>query len=92
MFEWANLSLFLATAVVLTVAPGPDLIFLATQSISNGPRAGFATAMGLSAGNLVHTLAAALGVSVIFQTSATAFTALKIAGAAYLLYSGLQSV
>ncbi|MCV6606394.1 MAG: LysE family translocator [Porticoccaceae bacterium] len=86
MFEWANLSFFLVTAVVLTVAPGPDLVFLATQSISNGPRAGFMTAMGLSAGNLVHTLAAALGVSVIFQTSAAAFTALKIAGAVYLLY------
>ncbi|MDM3870411.1 LysE family translocator [Porticoccus sp. W117] len=86
MFEWANLSIFLATAVVLTIAPGPDLVFLATQSIGNGPRAGFATAMGLSAGNLVHTLAAALGVSVIFQTSAAAFTALKIAGAVYLLY------
>ena len=91
MFELGNLSLFLISALILAIAPGPDLVFLITQSVSRGPKAGVATAMGLGAGNLVHTLAAALGVSIIFQTSALAFTLLKIAGAAYLLYLAVMA-
>jgi len=82
----ATLSLFITASLLLIVAPEPDILFLVSQGAARGPRAGFVTAMGLAAGNLVHTLAAALGVSVIFQTSAIAFSALKYAGAAYLLY------
>lgn len=78
--------IFVPASLALIVAPGPDLLFLLGQSIQRGRRAGLATAGGLASGNLVHTLGAALGVSVIFRTSALAFTLLKFAGVAYLLY------
>jgi threonine/homoserine/homoserine lactone efflux protein len=83
---------FLGVSVMLTLAPGPDIVFLIAQGSSQGPRAGLATAMGLAAGNLVHTLAAVLGISVIFQTSELAFEALKVAGALYLLYLAWQAL
>lgn len=86
MFDPTTLSVFITASALLIVAPGPDILFLVSQGAARGPKAGFVTAMGLAAGNLVHTLAAALGVSVIFRTSAIAFSALKYAGAAYLLY------
>ena len=86
MPEFAELGYFILASILLIIAPGPDILFLITQSIYHGPRAGLNTALGLASGNLLHTLAAALGASIIFQTSALAFTALKIAGACYLLY------
>ncbi len=86
MLDITTLLLFVTASLLLIVAPGPDIVFLVSQGAVRDPRAGFVTAMGLAAGNLVHTLGAALGVSVIFQTSAIAFNALKYAGAAYLLY------
>lgn len=86
MIDPATLLLFVTASVILTLAPGPDILFLIAQGVSKGPRAGFATAMGLSTGCLVHTTAAALGASVIFQTSPLAFHALQAAGVVYLLY------
>ncbi len=86
MIDPATLLLFVTASVILTLAPGPDILFLITQGVSKGPRAGFATAMGLSTGCLVHTTAAAFGASVIFRTSALAFHALQTAGVLYLLY------
>lgn len=84
--ETSNLLFFVSASLLLIIAPGPDIVFLITQGVTRGPRVGFATALGLAAGNLVHTIAAALGVSVIFRTSPVAFQALKIAGVAYLLF------
>lgn len=81
-----SLGLFLVASVLLILAPGPDIIFLASQSVTLGPRAGFLTALGLACGNLVHTLFAALGISVVFRASPVAFQGLKIAGVVYLLY------
>jgi threonine/homoserine/homoserine lactone efflux protein len=92
MPELSILLLFLPVSVALTLAPGPDIVFLVTQGSSRGPKAGLATAMGLGAGNLVHTLAAVLGISVIFQTSELAFEGLKVAGALYLLYLAWQAL
>jgi threonine/homoserine/homoserine lactone efflux protein len=86
MLDITTLLFFVTASLLLIVAPGPDIVFLVSQGAVRGPRAGFVTAMGLAAGNLAHTVGAALGVSVIFQTSAIAFNALKYAGAAYLLY------
>lgn len=86
MFELSSLLMFLSASVLITLAPGPDVIFTITQGLSNGKKAGVTTAMGLAAGNLVHTLAAALGLSLLFKTSPAAFWILKIAGACYLLY------
>ncbi len=77
---------FFIAAVILGLAPGPDIIFVLTQSAVHGAKAGLATMLGLISGLLFHTALVALGVAVIFQTSALAFTLLKTAGAAYLLY------
>jgi threonine/homoserine/homoserine lactone efflux protein len=86
LIDPATLLFYVTASLLLAVAPGPDIVYLVAQGAANGPRAGLATALGLAAGNLVHTLGAALGISVIFQTSALAFTALKFAGVGYLLY------
>lgn len=77
---------FLSVSVLLALAPGPDNIFVLTQSALAGKYAGLAVTLGLCTGLIVHTSAVAFGVAVIFQTSALAFTALKFVGAAYLLY------
>ena len=92
MFDLASLLFFLGSSVLLTLAPGPDIIFTITQGLSNGKKAGVTTAMGLASGNVVHTTAAALGLSVLFKTSPVAFWILKIAGALYLLYLAYQSI
>lgn len=81
-----NLLYFLGISVALTMAPGPDVIFLTSQGLAGGPRAGLSVALGLSSGLLVHTTLAALGVSAVFAASPAAFNAVKIAGAAYLVW------
>ncbi|MBB6054288.1 LysE family translocator [Tolumonas osonensis] len=78
--------LFLTTSLLLCLAPGPDNIFVLTQSMLRGTVSGFLVTLGLCTGLLVHTSAVALGVAVIFQQSLLAFTILKLCGAAYLLY------
>jgi threonine/homoserine/homoserine lactone efflux protein len=79
-------ALFFAAAVALALVPGPDNIFVLTQSALHGRVAGLLVTLGLCTGLLVHTSAVSLGVAAIFQTSAMAFNALKIVGATYLLY------
>lgn len=83
---------FIPASILLILAPGPDIVFLLTQSLSNGRIAGFATAMGLGLGNLFHTVLAALGVALLIQSTPTAFTVIKFAGAAYLLYLAWQAI
>ncbi|WP_458323938.1 LysE family translocator [Roseobacter sp. A03A-229] len=80
------LAVFLTASVALAMAPGPDNIFVLTQSALYGRMAGVIVTLGLCVGVMVHTTAVALGVAVIFQTSALAFTVLKMLGAGYLLY------
>ena len=77
---------FFVAALLLSIAPGPDNIFVLTQSALFGAGAGMVTTLGLVTGLCVHTTAVALGVAAIFQTSALAFTLLKTAGAGYLLW------
>lgn len=77
---------FFVAALLLGIAPGPDNIFVLTQSALFGAGAGVVTTLGLVTGLCVHTTAVALGVAAIFQTSALAFTLLKTAGAGYLLW------
>lgn len=86
MIPFATLAAFFAASVLLAVAPGPDNIFVLTQSATRGRRAGFAITLGLCTGLIVHTTAVALGIAALFKTSAVAFTALKLIGAGYLLY------
>lgn len=77
---------FLGASMAITVSPGPDNLFVLTQGIARGRKAAIITALGMCSGISVHTLAAALGISAIFATSALAFSVVKYAGAAYLLY------
>lgn len=79
-------SAFFLASVLLAIAPGPDNVFVLTQSALHGKLSGLVVVIGLCTGLLVHTGAVAFGVAVIFQASALAFTLLKSVGAAYLLY------
>ena len=85
------LILFVAASAALAVAPGPDNIFVLTQSAIHGRKAGILVTLGLCTGLLFHIAAVAFGVAAIFKTSIIAFTVLKIVGAAYLLYLAWQA-
>ena len=79
------LSAFFATALLMALVPGPDNLFVLTQSAVYGARAGFATTFGLITGLCAHTAAVTLGVAALFRASEAAFLGLKIVGALYLL-------
>lgn len=81
-----NLLAFIIASILLTLAPGPDILYVAAQSISSGKRAGIITALGLCTGLIFHTTAAAFGVSELFRHSPLAFNLVKYAGAAYLFW------
>ncbi len=82
----STLLCFLGASVTLTLAPGPDNIFVMTQGITRGRKAAIITALGMCSGVSVHTTAAAFGISALFYSSALAFNLVKYAGALYLLY------
>ncbi|MGG1575002.1 LysE family translocator [Fictibacillus sp. NRS-1165] len=82
---------YLGVVVFLTLMPGPDILFVMAQSISQNKKAGIATALGLCTGLIVHISAATLGISAIIYQSAIAFAIVKYAGAMYLLYLAIQS-
>jgi threonine/homoserine/homoserine lactone efflux protein len=81
--------LFIVSALLLNIAPGPDTAYVVGRSIQMGWRGGVAAALGISTGCLAHVLAAALGLSALLMASVTAFTVMKWLGAAYLCYVGL---
>jgi threonine/homoserine/homoserine lactone efflux protein len=82
--------LFLVASVVVIFTPGQDMILVMSRSLTHGTRAGLATAAGVSVGLVVHTLLATAGLGALLRTSEWLFTAIKLAGAAYLLYLGAQ--
>jgi threonine/homoserine/homoserine lactone efflux protein len=84
--------LFIATAIILVITPGQDTFFILGRSLSGGRSAGIAAALGITAGSVVHTFAAALGLSALLATSPYAFMAVKFAGAAYLVYIGIRAL
>lgn len=86
MFGIHDLALFVISGLLLNIMPGPDSLLVMTRSATQGWRAGCAAAMGIGAGVFVHVFAAALGLSAVLATSAAAFTAVKLVGAAYILY------
>lgn len=86
-----SISAFIVASALLSLAPGPDNIFVLTQSALYGQTSGFLVTLGLCTGLIVHTTAVALGIAAIFQTSVVAFTVLKIVGALYLAYLAWQS-
>ncbi len=80
---------FLAAGILLNLTPGNDTIYILTQSIARGRRAGVYSALGIATGTVVHTLLAAFGLSLIVARSLVAFTIIKFIGAAYLVYLGI---
>jgi threonine/homoserine/homoserine lactone efflux protein len=84
--------LFIGAGLVLILVPGPDMIYLLSRCIAQGRRAGVLAALGINAGGYVHLTAAITGLSAILMTSAVAFTAVKWAGAAYLVYLGVGAL
>jgi threonine/homoserine/homoserine lactone efflux protein len=86
MFGIHDLALFVVSGLLLNVMPGPDSLLIMTRSATQGWRAGCAAALGIGTGTFVHIFAAALGLSAVLATSAAAFTAVKLVGAAYILW------
>ena len=82
---------FLAASILLTVAPGPDILYLLTKSLASGAKCGIILAAGLSSGIIFHTFLVMIGVAALIQNSQLAMTALKIFGAAYLLFLATKS-
>ncbi len=89
MFGTHDLALFVVSGLLLNIAPGPDSLLIITRSAPPGWRAGSAAALGIGTGTFVHIFAAALGLSAVLASSATAFTVVKWLGAAYLMWMGL---
>lgn len=85
-------SAFFIAVLVLTITPGPDMIFFLSKSISQSRHAGFVAMIGASVGIIIHTLMVAVGLSALLAASATAFAVLKIAGALYLLWLAIDSL
>jgi RhtB (resistance to homoserine/threonine) family protein len=90
MPDFQHLLLFIAAGWLLNLTPGPDVLYIVTNSLRSGAKAGLVAGLGITAGCFVHIFAAALGVSALLATSATAFTVLKYLGAAYLLWIGIK--
>src|SRR5260221_10084720 len=88
----ANLSLFIGAALVLLLIPGPAVLYIITRSVEQGRLAGFISDLGIHAATLVHVLAAALGMSALLASSAMAFSVVKYAGAAYLIWLGIKKI
>jgi len=86
----STLLVFAGASVAMLIFPGPSVIYIVTRSVEQGRRAGLVSMLGVEAGGLVHVAAAALGISAIVASSATAFSIVKYAGAAYLVYLGVQ--
>lgn len=92
MFGIHDFFIFLIAGISLNLLPGPDTMYILGRSIAQGRYAGFMSVLGISTGGLVHTTAAALGLSAILVASSFAFGVVKWAGAAYLVYLGLQMI
>lgn len=92
MFGIENYGVFILSAVTLNLIPGADTMYILGSSMSNGRNAGILSALGISAGCIVHTVMAALGLSVILSRSALAFDLIKYIGAIYLVYLGVRSL
>ncbi len=90
MLSTETISAFFLASTLLAIVPGPDNVFVLTQSALHGKLSGLVVVFGLCTGLLVHTGAVAFGVAVLFQASALAFTLLKVIGAGYLLYLAWQ--
>jgi threonine/homoserine/homoserine lactone efflux protein len=86
------LLVFGLASLALAVVPGPAVLYIVAQSVQGGRRAGVVSSLGVSTGGMFHVAAAVIGLSAVLSASATAFTAVKLAGAAYLVYLGIRTL
>ena len=92
MTDSANLLLFLGATLALNLTPGPDMLYVIARSASEGRRAGVASALGIAGGTVFHTLAVVLGLSSLLLAVPFAYDAVRLGGAAYLVYLGLRAL
>ena len=92
MFGIENYAAFLVAGILLNLTPGQDSLYILGRSTAQGRQAGIASVLGIGAGSLLHTLAAALGLSYVLLHSAFAFELVRYAGAAYLVYLGIRTL
>lgn len=91
MFDLTSLLTYVAVVIGLFLIPGPAVLLVITRTLQGGRKTGIATGLGIAAGDLIHTLGSALGLSAILMTSALAFNIVKVAGACYLIYLGVRA-
>lgn len=89
---WPLLSAFIAASLLLAATPGPGVLYIVARSLSQGRASGLASVAGVAAGNFGNALGAALGLAALFALSSTAFTVVKWAGAAYLVWLGVRAL
>lgn len=87
-----SFTIFIIASIALIITPGPDIIYVLTRGIADGKRSGAMSAIGVTTGILIHTIAAAFGLAVLLKTSTYAFWALKMVGGIYLMYLGYQVI
>jgi threonine/homoserine/homoserine lactone efflux protein len=92
MTDLMHLLMFFAAALLLAITPGPGIFYVAARTLAGGRAEGIASSVGTGLGGLVHVVAGALGVSAIVLASAELFTALKLIGAAYLVWLGIRTI
>lgn len=92
MFDYATFSVFLATAIIILVIPGPAVLYVVARSVEQGRVAGVVSVAGISLATMVHALAGTLGLSAILMSSSLAFSVVKYIGAAYLIYIGIRII
>jgi threonine/homoserine/homoserine lactone efflux protein len=88
----STIAAFAAAAIILLLIPGPAVLYIVNRSVSDGREAGLAAVAGLTLGNLVHAIAAAVGLSAVLATSAAAFNTVKWLGAGYLVFVGIRTL
>ena len=92
MFDLTTFGVFFAAAFVLAVVPGPGMLYVLARTVRGGHREGLLSTLGTAVAGILHTLAAALGISAVLATSALAFSVVKWAGILYLIYLGLRTI
>jgi threonine/homoserine/homoserine lactone efflux protein len=90
--DTSNLFLFVAASLVMLITPGPAVMYIVARSLEQGRKAGLLSVLGIQLGVVVHIMAAALGLSTLMMTSALAYSAVKYAGAGYLIYLGISKL
>src|SRR3954464_10716032 len=91
MLDPAQFALYVAAAFILAITPGPGIFYVAARTLAGGRAEGVASSVGTGLGGMVHVLAGSVGISAIVLASAELFTAMKLIGAAYLIWLGIRT-